>query len=373
MRLVIDGRRLTAERTGVGRSLEGLLAEWAATGCPWTETVVVLQDPAGRERVPSAMGVRCEVVGRGWPGLAWELWGLGRVLKRNDLLFAPANLVPWHWRGRTVLVMFDAIQKALPKSFPWHVRWRLGWRYRLAARRADRVLVPSRATAEDARRFYGVERQRLRVIPLAPDPGFRPWPPDSERVREARNALGLGAAPFFLFVGKRSRRRNIPAILAAFDQHRTRHPDHRLVFVGPRARDEVTAWAGSGIRGVIEAGHVAEPVLQGLMADALALLYPSEYEGFGLPVVEAMASGCPVVTLRNSALVEAGGEAAWYLDRSSPEALAEAMHVLASEPDVRAQFAREGLAHVARFSRARMAEAVKAELIEVAKMPGDRA
>ncbi|MFL5514671.1 MAG: glycosyltransferase family 1 protein, partial [Gemmatimonadales bacterium] len=144
MRLVIDGQRLTAQRTGVGRCLESLLADWAETGLPMAETLVVLRERGGLSRVPQAHGLEARVVGEGWPGLAWECLGLGRVLRPDDLLFAPANLVPPVWRGKTVLVIYDTLPWSVPGSFPRHVRWRFGWRYRLAARRAGRILVPSR-------------------------------------------------------------------------------------------------------------------------------------------------------------------------------------------------------------------------------------
>src|SRR4051812_36520586 len=141
MRLVIDGHRLDAKRTGVGRCLESLLAEWAGTGLPLAETLVVLRDRGGRARVPDVPGLNARVVGEGWPGLAWECFGLGRVLRPGDLLFAPANLVPLSWRGPTVLVIYDTLPWAVPESFPRRVRWRFGWRYRRAARQAGRVLV----------------------------------------------------------------------------------------------------------------------------------------------------------------------------------------------------------------------------------------
>ena len=161
--------------------------------------------------------------------------------------------------------------------------------------------------------------------------------------------------PYVLFVGKRSRRRNVPVLLEAFARHRRGHPTHRLVFAGPDDRGPLPGPDA----GTIRAGHVPEAVLRGLMADALALVYPSDYEGFGLPIVEALASGCPVVTLRNSALTEAGGDAPWYLDAPDPEALAHALHVLATDPRDRAGRVARGLAHVARFSRARLAREVK--------------
>jgi glycosyltransferase involved in cell wall biosynthesis len=362
MRLVIDGQRLTAERTGVGRCLESLLAEWAETGLPLAETLVVLRDPDGLARVPRAPGLRAQVVGRRWPGLAWECFGLGRMLRRGDLLFAPANLVPPFWRGRTVLLVYDTLPWVVPASFAWTVRWRFGWRYRLAARQAGRVMVPSRATARDVARVHGVPEGRLRIVFPGPEPNFRPLPKGAPEIDEARRSIELGNDPFFLFVGKRSRRRNLPAILEAFARHRLTHPTHRLVFVGPEGGVALPDRGAAAAAGVVAAGHVTEPVLRGLLADAVALLYPSDYEGFGLPVVEALASGCPVVTLRNGALSEAGGDAPWYLERPDADALAHAMHGLATDPAGRALRVERGLAHVARFSRARFAREIKEEL-----------
>ena len=101
MRLVIDGRRLTARRTGVGRCLESLLADWSLTGWPLEEVLLVVSDPEGLARVPDGGDLRTRVIGQKWPGLVWETLGLGRLLGRDDLLFAPANLVPMNWRGPT--------------------------------------------------------------------------------------------------------------------------------------------------------------------------------------------------------------------------------------------------------------------------------
>jgi alpha-1,3-rhamnosyl/mannosyltransferase len=195
-----------------------------------------------------------------------------------------------------------------------------------------------------------------------PEPSFRPLPQGSVEIVAARRSIGLVVDPFFLFVGKRSGRRNLPAILEAFARHRRTHSTHRLVFVGPEGGFTLPDRQAAATAGIMISGHVAEPVLRGLLADAIALLYPSNYEGFGLPVVEAMASGCPVVTLRNGALCEAGGDAPWYLDRPDADALADAMHVLATDPAARAVRVKRGLAHVARFSRTRFARQIKEEL-----------
>ena len=368
MRLVIDGQRLTAGRTGVGRCLEGLLADWAETGWPLDEVVLVVRDRRGLDRVPESPGLTPVVVGENWPGLVWETFGLGRVLRPDDLLFAPANLVPWTWRGATVAVLYDTLPWSVPANFPWHVRLRFGWRYRLAARRATRVVVPSESSARDVVRVHGLPPDRVTVVYPGPEPRFRPLDADAREVRAAREATRVGDSPFFLFVGKRSKRRNVPAVLEAFARHRTRFPDCRLVFVGPGGGEPIP---GPDF-GVIDAGHVSEDVLHGLLASADALLYPSDYEGFGLPVVEAQACGCPVVTLRNSALTEAAGDAAWYLDAPHADDLESALDALGSDPRLRNELAARGLANVARFNLGAFAQGVKEEIRKVAAGSGRR-
>ncbi|HWE38907.1 MAG TPA: glycosyltransferase family 1 protein [Isosphaeraceae bacterium] len=360
-RLVIDGRRLSGTRTGVGRYLEGLLAEWATTGLPLAEVVVVLADRSGIARVPEAPGLRAVVVGEGWPGLVWERFGLGRVLRRGDLLFAPTNLVPSCWKGPTVLVVFDTLLASRPGDFPWHARLRFAARYRRSARRAEVIITLSEATARDVVHQYRVPYHRIRVIPPGVDPHFRPLGPDAPEVAAARRAIGLGPGPFFLFVGKRSRRRHLPEILAAFERFGAHVPGHRLVLVGPRGRD------GECRRdGVLDAGHVDEETLVGLYAGALALLYPSEMEGFGLPVVEAMAAGCPVITRPVGALLEAAGDAAYPLDAASAGHIERAMLNLAEGPDRRAALVAAGIAHARRFDRAGAAWEVTKAIMEAA-------
>lgn len=367
MRLVIDGRRLEPQRTGVGRYLETLLAEWAVTGLPLERGLLVVRSEAAVAALPRAPGLEIRAVGRDWPGLIWERWGLGRALRPDDVLFAPANLVPANWRGKTVLVLHDLIQEIRPDDFSRWTRFRFARRYRAAALRADVVVTPSRATAADAARVHGVDPARIRVIPPGVAPEFRPLSALSPRVAAVRDELGVGPGPFFLFLGKRGPRRNLDQVVRAVREVRNDRPDVKLVVVGPRAGGPVVE------PGVVDRGYLPEETLRILMGAATALAYPSEYEGFGLPVVEAMACGCPVLTTRGGALPEAGGNAAVYLDDTRAETIAAAMKRLLHEPDWRWDLANRGMRWAAGFSRSRFAARVAAvirELADDAPRPG---
>ena len=362
MRLVIDGQRLTAERTGVGRCLEDLLATWSSEGWPLDRVVIALRDSAGLARVPRGSGADVRLVGEGWPGLVWETFALGRILRRDDVLLAPANLIPWNWRGRSVLILYDTLTWSNPGGFPRLVRWRFGWRYKLAARRATRIVVPSRATASDVARFHGVPRERMRVVYPGPGEGFYRREPGSQEEVEARAAFGLGDAPFFLFVGKRSRRRNVPAVLDAFERLCDRFPDCRLVFVGP-AGGEPARPTGAN---VVDGGFVDERTLVGLYAGAVALIYPSESEGFGLPVVEAQACGCPVITSRTGALLESAAEGVIALGDLSSESILRAMTTLLEDSTARDESITRGFQNARRFDSRAFALGVSEEIRRVA-------
>ncbi|MFO0910613.1 MAG: glycosyltransferase family 1 protein [Isosphaeraceae bacterium] len=361
MRLVIDGQRLTARRTGVGRCLESLLAEWSEHGWPLDQTLLVLRDRSGLNAIPRPSEIEIVVVGERQPGMVWEMVSLRRHLGRRDVLLAPANLVPLNWFGRTVLILYDALPWSVPDR---RAQIRFGWRYRLAARRATRVVfLPTPARTRSAA-FMGSTRPACRSPTRVPTPAFNPIRRlGRDSTREDKG--GGGRSPLLPLRGQALPRRHVPEIVAAFRSHLRVWPEHRLVFVGPAGG---TPLPDPDDR-IIDGGHVDETILHGLVATALAVVYPSDWEGFGLPVVEAMAAGTPVITSRNSALAESGGSAAYDLEQPSPNAIAEAMHRLAGDSELRTTLIARGLEHVRQFSRRAFADAVKAEIQRVAAVP----
>jgi glycosyltransferase involved in cell wall biosynthesis len=217
------------------------------------------------------------------------------------------------------------------------------------ARRARLILTPSEASREDVVRLLGVDPARVRTIPYAAPDDFRP----STRGPEALAEYGI-APPYLLYVGTLEPRKNLPRALRAFGRIAPAHPDCRFVLVGQRgwSYDEVlreTARPDLAAR-VVLPGYVREEHLTLLYTHAAALVYPSLYEGFGFPVVEAMACGTPVLTSRSSSMTEIADGAAILVDPTDESALADGLSALLSDAALRGDLREKGLARVARYS-----------------------
>jgi glycosyltransferase involved in cell wall biosynthesis len=213
---------------------------------------------------------------------------------------------------------------------------------RRAARRAARVLTVSQATAADLTARLGVPAERIVTIWNGVDERFRA--PLDEAARDARLA-GLGLSPgYFLFVGNPKPHKNLDRLLAAFAGVAT--PGARLVVVGGES-------PGAGaLRDprVVAVGRVDAELLPALYRGALALVFPSLYEGFGLPVAEAMACGTPVVASTTPAVAEVGGDAALLVDPLDVAAWTAALQRLAAEPQLRARLSEAGRRRSESFS-----------------------
>lgn len=319
--LGILAQRLVGPMTGVPRYIHELLTVWSNCSLPFSQ--VTLWAPAP---IPT-YGFRSVVGGNHWPRFLWEHIWVARKAKQLgvQVLFCPANIVPCLFPGRSVLTIHDTIHARRPLDFPFHSHYLL-LLYWLSAKRATKIVVPSRTTAIDVERYYGVPRAKISVTPLACSSRFFDVSQEVvEAVRARYNLLG----PFILYVGKMSRRRNIPALIEGFSMavHSFNVP-HKLVLVGQNyCRIPIRKLAHD--YGVAERlqwyTQMPEEDLPGLYAAADAFAYLSEWEGFGLPVLEAMAAGTPVLTLDRPIFREVAGEAAVYAPNADPEAIASSL------------------------------------------------
>ena len=275
-----------------------------------------------------------------------------QLFHATEHLLLPLRTIP------TVLTVHDLIFRHLPAHHKPLNRWYLNLTLPLYCRRATHVIAVSECTRRDLIAAYDLPPEKITVIPEAADPRFCPQPP--EMVATVRTRYGLPER-YLLFVGTIEPRKNLTRLLHAFEVLHAEGLTGGLVIVGKLGwlyGDFFAALEQSPVRdAVLLPGYVPDADLPAVYAGAQALILPSLYEGFGLPVLEAMACSTPVVASRTSSLPEVGGEAALYFDPADTEALAETMRTVLGDAGLRGEMRERGLAQAARFSWERAAEA----------------
>lgn len=261
---------------------------------------------------------------------------------RPDLFFAPSHVVPFLTPGLALTTVHDLAFERVPKAYGRRQRAYLQLTTRWALRRCPVVLAVSEATRRDLVELYGADPARVRVV----YPGLAAPGPQAR--------LGALPARYVLHVGRVEAKKNQLAALAAVE----RIPGLQLVCAGAVSDPALADRLRSGGRALV-LGPVSDAEREALYAGAEALVFPSLYEGFGLPVLEAMARGLPVVTVRASSLPETAGDAALYADGPDDvDGLAAALEGLLGDSSLRARLVRAGRARAAEFTWERTAGGV---------------
>lgn len=283
-----------------------------------------------------------------------ELWQ-----RRPDLLFVPSHAVPFLAPAPAVTVVHDLAFERHPDAYRPAQRAYLRLTTRWAERRCAHLLTVSEATRQDLVRLHGVAAERVTVV--APGGGGERPRLSQEEAASRLERLGV-TRPFVLHVGRVERRKNQLTSLAAV----RRHAGLRLVVAGSVV-DQSMAAALRADPACSLLGRVPDPDLEALYGQAAAVSFPSLYEGFGFPVLEAMRRGVPVVTARTSSLPEVGGDAALYVDDPlDAEGLARALQRALED---REHYAALGRERAAAFSWDRTAAAVAGVLRRYAGAP----
>jgi glycosyltransferase involved in cell wall biosynthesis len=255
---------------------------------------------------------------------------------------------------RLVVTVHDLAFDVFPGLFPRRWRWLYRAGVRAAVRRADAILTPSGATRDDLCARYGADPAAVHVTPLASSLAAADGAPEHVLAR-----LGV-SRPFVLFAGTLEPRKNVVRLIRAYRRVAGSGLPHALVLAGPNGwgADEVErelALAGPGK--IIRSGLLAAEDLDALYRTADAVAYPTLYEGFGLPVVEAMARGAPVVTSAVSSIPEVGGDDVVYVDPLDEASIAAGLERVLRDEELAAALRSRGPVRAARFSWAATARA----------------
>ena len=274
-----------------------------------------------------------------------------RLFHATEHLLLPFRHLP------TVLTVHDLIFRHLPQHHKRLNRWYLNLAMPLYVRRATHLIAVSEATRRDLMAAYGVPAEKITVIYEAADPRFGPR--DALEQQTIRANYGLPPA-YFLYLGTIEPRKNLLRLLRAWEPLYLAGKAPPLVIVGKRG------WLSDPFfeavkrsparKGLILTGYVLDDDLPALIAAATAFVFPSLYEGFGLPPLEAMACGTPVLCSDRSSLPEVVGDAALLFDPTDEEAIRAAMRHIWADEALRAELRRRGLERAKRFSWRRTAE-----------------
>jgi glycosyltransferase involved in cell wall biosynthesis len=286
---------------------------------------------------------------------------LPKAIRHDKLdVFHAQYVLPPFTRCKTLVTIADLAFEHYPESFPAVQRARCKWMIPSAARKADHILTVSEFSKRDISERYKISPDKITVTYHGTDERFAPVDPSRAREDLARKYQVSG--PFLLYVGRIQARKNLIRLVEAFATLKKRGAPHQLVIVGKsdfQAKQLVAKIAELGLRNdVVFPGYVPNNDLPVFYSAAEAFVFPSLFEGFGLPVIEAMACGAAVVTSYGSSLDEVAGDAASLADPHSTESIVSAIDRVLRDDVWRAELRRRGLARARQFSYEKAARQV---------------
>jgi glycosyltransferase involved in cell wall biosynthesis len=351
MDYVLDIRTISPHFPGIGRYVRNLARALPNQLAPGERLILLgsegqIADLRSAIRQPVGAAV-CDAS----PFDLRQQWQVPRLLRRAALYHSPYYLMPYRTGRPTIMTFYDAI----PLRFPDHVSSRarlLFWlALRLAIHSANHVIVISQSACHDLRSAVpSLRPSDVTTIYAAADPRFAPQSAAAIAQVRARYAL---PADFFLYVGSNKPHKNLPLLVQAHARLPASAPP--LVIAGPWDVRYPQAKQIADPARVRFLGPVDDADLPALYGAALAFVFPSRYEGFGLPVLEAMACGTPVICSNAASLPEVAGNAALLVDPTNPSMLAEALQRILDDRALREQLSARGLGQAARFSWAQAA------------------
>ena len=370
-RVLIDATAVPADRGALGRYVDGLVIALCKAGADLAVACQRNDEERYGRLVPDARVVAGPAAIAHRPArLAWEQTGLPQVVQQvgADVLHVPHYTMPLRPGVPVVVTIHDLTFFTDPDAHSPVSATFYKSAIRTSVRRATRLLVPSKATRDELVRVLGADPTRIDVAYHGVDHSLfhRPSP---EQTRSVSDRLGLHGKPYVAYLGGLEPRKNVPALITGWAGAVTDLPDPpALVLAGGSGWsdevDDVVAQVPAHLR-LVRPGYLRFSDLPGYLGGALVVAYPSRGEGFGLPVLEAMACGAPVLTTHRTSLPEVGGDAVAYTEPDA-ESIQAGLRALLDDPVRREALGTAGHARALEFTWAASAEAHLASYLRAA-------
>jgi len=300
--------------------------------------------------------------------ITWFEWSVPRALRRirPDLFLSPDGYLSLSAKVPSLAVIHDLNFEHFPEDLPWMVRHYYKLFFPRFARKAKRIATVSEFSRDDISSTYSIDKSLIDVVYNGANEKFVPV--SQEVAEQTREELSMGQ-PYFLFVGSLHPRKNLARLFAAFDLFKQRTDSKvKLLVVGEKKwwTSEIrSAFEGSVHRGdILFSGRLEPEVLCRVTASALASVYVSYFEGFGIPIVEAFRCGVPVITADATATAEVAGGSALLADPFDVKSIAESLKAVAEQPDLRRDLVRKGFERAEDFTWQKSADRLWASVLK---------
>ena len=354
MKIAFDARELSTAQppAGIGQYIDGLFSAMHEVSAQTQLYAYRHGSASPLVGAPSLDGADLsdKYFGK-WSQTAWELFRWGRHVERSgcDLFHSTAHLIPGAMKRPLVMTVHDATNFLFPGWYRWSNQLNRSWHLRRGIRRAKQLIAVSKATRDDLCRLYPESASKIEVIYEGAESIFVP------RADVGREQLGLMfEGPFILWVGTSSPRKNLKGLLAAFERVHEKSPEIQLVLIGKRGwkdHDIFDYAREHHLRSFVHpVGYQPREALPLFYSHCEAFVFPSLYEGFGLPVLEAMACGAPTLASNVSSLPELVPDERMLFDPSRPEEIAEKLLWVLQNPGVREELSAAGIERAKDFS-----------------------
>jgi len=377
MKIGIDAHNLEGQRTGVGRVLISILQQWNKFDLPQSIKFILYFKKEIPDDLELSDSIFVKKLLKAQSNAFFVHWLLHRAAKKDnvDILFCPGYVAPLFYQGKIALTLHDIIYQARPDLYNWPSFWDkilLKKVSRMAAQKAKIILTPSEFSKKEVLKHYQVEPEKVFNVPLAADESFKQIT-DQNKLAEVKNKYQI-KDKFIFYVGSIFNRRHLPETIKAFGRLAPKLPNYQFLIVGANHTspfiniDGLIRQANKQLNrpAILRQDYLTGQDLAALYSAADLLVWLSDYEGFGLPILESMACGTPVVTSPVASIPEVAGQAAIYVqDNSNIDEISEAIYRGLTDQQLRQDLIKRGLTQAKKFSWQRCARKTLDALVSI--------